>query len=401
MSLALAWRFHGHDADGAICGTFIGPSRDDAYFHATSVLQLREVVVETDLVNCVRRLAGISELPAAEVVRLYQVIADRVDAGLSIAQGLRDARAYVTDARVAGGVALVRRSMLDGMPLFEAMARAGFAPAHTAALRAARRSGAEAPVLRNLARQVEFIERLRQRLRSLAWYPLLVISLSWLVGWGVTLFIAPRLEHFFAATSPLGMEMPPLAARYYAFAQIASRWPVVFSACWIGAPVALALVLRGRGSRRVFARLPALRQVIQWLDLASLWSAFSQLQAAGVRPVEIFTELATAASEPLHARQLSAVATHLQEGCTSLAQAVAQAGFPSFVSAEIAAGESGLNYRAAIERLLDRLHRDIDRQCQHIERLLSAASYLVVAFMVVIAASMAILPQLTAAFSRL
>jgi type II secretory pathway component PulF len=256
-------------------------------------------------------------------------------------------------------------------------------------------------VLRSLARQVDLVQRLRHRLARLAWYPLLVTSAAWCVSWGITLFVAPRLERFFATTSPLGLDLSALARAYYDLARMAVASPVAFSLAWMGLPVTTWLVVRRPACRRLLSVLPAVRQVFEKLDLAALWSAFAQLQAAGVRPVEIFSELAGAASEPEHARRLRVVKARLEEGSVSLAVAVAQAGFPHFVSAEIAAGESGLNLRTAIDRLVERLQRDIDRHCDQIERLMTATTYALVSLVVVMTASMAILPQLTAAFSRL
>jgi type II secretory pathway component PulF len=398
--MRLVYRYRGADADGSIVGTIESTGLDEAWFAVRRHLGIEPKALRLCIVGTVLNVMRGSGPALQDLSRLYQVMADRRQAGLSLSQGLREAMEYSPAGVVVTLLARLRQGLRSGLPLAEAMAFAGFPALDTSAIRAVRHAGAEAGVLRSLAEQAGLLHRLRRRVMSVAAYPMLVAVLAWILAAAITLFIAPRLARFLTASSSMGDSLPGWIDAYYAFAREAGAHPLLFSVLWVGGPLALVL-LAGPTLMRGVQHLPGPSRIRHLLDQVSIWQAFARLHEAGVRPAEIFDELAAASSVTLHARQLTLVAAALRTGSLSLARAVRAAGFPAVVVLELSAGESSLNYPAGVARLVELLRERIDRECTGLERLASVMAYALVGGIVVLLASVAVLPQLSAAFSRL
>ena len=390
-----------HGPKGPLNGTVVSASLQESHWQVYDGLGGLDAEVRLNWGRSIAALAYREALAPAELSRLYRVLSDRLRAGLSLPQGLNDAEEFIDRPRSSVALSSLRTAVLGGSPIADAMLAAGFPMNHIQAIRAVHDTGQEARVFQALAEQIDVQIKLKARVTGLIWYPTLVFVFMWIVMWGVTLFIAPRLAKFFGTSSSLGIQVPSLAAEYYRFAVAVSEFPRLFSCCWFALPIVAVLIVRNLDSARVTRVLPPVANLRMKLELIGTWSAFLLMYEIGMRPVEIFTTLARAASLAEHRERLEAMANMLRSGTASLAVVARRVGWPASVATELAAAESAQNYKLGVERVLGRLHSEVSQHCDQIEHTVTVLSYLVIACMVVATAGVAVLPQLLAAFAHI
>ena len=399
--MELAYSFQARNRQGhTVSGLVYSRCNDDAVYQLRSALRLEPESVRIDLIESLTRVIGGKE-PTRDMIRLYRTIAERKRIGRPIPQGLQEAIEYVEDKRFASGLHVMRQAMFDGVKFADAMEKAGLPSTDVQAVRAVQAAGKEAEVLAGLADRMEMVLALRRRIVAVVWYPIAVVVAMWLVAWGITLFIAPKLAEFFQRLSGLEMSLPMFARIYYAFAVGLREHALLGSLAWFALPGGLYWFIRSHWMTRQLDRVPAFHALSMKADLVAIFSSLALLLSAGVKPVEAFSAVARAARRPDNRERLLEMAGIYRSGNVSLARAIRVCGFPKYVQSEVSAGESASNTTQGLRNLVELMRQDLDRHMNQAERIATLASHVVIGLFLLAFVFVTIYPQIAATMSRL
>ncbi len=382
-------------------GTVYTSCYDDAIFAIRSALKLEPSRVKLNLLESLRRVFS-DELPPRDVVRVYRTIAQRKRIGKSIPQGIGEAVEYVEDRRLVSRLMVMRQALIDGMKFADAMELGGFPETDVQALRAVQSAGKEGETLDQLAEHMEVVQGLKRGIADILWYPLLVLLTVWIVSWGATLFVAPKIGDFFSRISGLQLALPAYAAKYYAAAAWMNAHAILSTLLWFGVPLALLLLaLRFRLIARLSDRVDTLRAISEKSDLIAIFSSLGLLLGAGVKPVESFAAVARAARRADNKERLSEMTAIYRAGNFSIGRAAKLCEFPRYVQTELAAGESANSTTQGIKNLVALLRQDLERHVEHAKRLILIVSNVFVAIFLLMFVFVVYYPQISATMSRL
>lgn len=396
-----AYQFEAKAPSGAfIDGLVFAPCYDDAVYHVRAALRLEPMRLRLDLLQSLARMFGPRE-PTRDIIRLYRTIAERKKIGRSIPTGLAEAMDYCTDRMFVSRLQVMRQAMLDGESFASAMGKAGLPETDVQAVRAVERAGKEGDVLNSIATRMDEQQKLRRRIVSIIWYPILVLAVMWIVAWGITLFIAPKLGEFFDRISSLQVALPAFAKTYYAFASWFAEHALIGSLIWFAVPVGVFGFARSTWTMAMLDRVPALFNLSMKTDLVSIFSSLALLLGAGVRPVEAFSSVAKAARREDNKERLRQMAAIYRSGNLSIGKAVQACEFPRYVQGEIAAGESAHNTAQGMRNCVELMSQDLERHMDQVERLATVTSSIVIGVFLLGFVFLTIYPQISATMSRL
>ena len=396
-----AYQFEAKAPSGAfIDGLVFAPCYDDAIYHVRAALRLEPMRLRLDVIQSLARLFGPRE-PTRDIIRLYRTIAERKKIGRSIPTGLAEAMDYCTDRLFVSRLQVMRQAMLDGETFANAMQKAGLPETDVQAVRAVQSAGKEGEVLHSIATRMGAEQELRRGIASIIWYPIFVLVVMWVVAWGITLFIAPKLGEFFEQISALQVALPTYARNYYAFATWFATHALIGSLVWFAVPVGVYSFARSRWTGAMLDRIPALYHLSMKSDLVSIFASLALSLSAGVRPVEAFSSVAKAARREDNRERLRQMAAIYRSGNLSIGRAVQVCEFPRYVQGEIAAGESAHNTSQGMRNCVELMSQDLERHMDQVKRLATIASSFVIAVFLLGFIFLTLYPQISATMSRL
>ena len=383
-----------------IAGLVFANCYDDAIYHVRSALKLEPMKLRVNLWESFARLLGKRE-PVRDTIRLYRTIAERKKIGRSIPQGLVEAVDYCTDKLFVSRLRVMHQAMADGVNFSGAMEKAGFPETDIQAIRAVQSAGKEGEVLNSIAERLNRMMELRRRIAGILWYPIVVLLAMWVVAWGITLFIAPKLGEFFDRIASLQVALPGFAKTYYQLARNFADHAIFGSLLWFAVPIVIFWIARSKWIQRLLDRIPAVYDLSMKSDLVSIFSSLALLLGAGVKPVESFSSVAKAARREDNQERLRQMASIYRRGNLSIGKAVAECDFPKYVLGEISAGESANNTTQGMRNCVELMSQDLERHMDQVERLTTISSYLVIAVFLLGFVFLTLYPQISATMSRL
>ncbi|GAB2859586.1 type II secretion system F family protein [Pseudoduganella ginsengisoli] len=208
-----------------------------------------------------------------------------LEAGLHLNEALASLQAKESHAGVAGVMAGMLQSLLEGHSFSDVLAQwpQHFPDIFVATVRAAERTGDLAPALsRYIAYQLQF-DQLKKKLVTAAIYPTMLLA----VGSFVTLFLLGYVVPRFAVVyESAGRDMPWLSGLLLGFGRmVAGHWQLALAMAVGGAVLLASTLLRRQGRTWLLERvlrLPWLASRVRQFRLARFYRALSLLLASGI-----------------------------------------------------------------------------------------------------------------------
>ncbi|MFA6000364.1 MAG: type II secretion system F family protein [Candidatus Paceibacterota bacterium] len=206
-------------------------------------------------------------------------------AGLSIPSALTSILNGLRNKALIKIVKRVIKDMDEGSSLYNALAKTTLLPPYALSLiKIGEESGNLTQNLQVVALQQQKEDTLNSKLHSAMIYPILVLSITVVVGLGVAWFILPNLAKVFAN---LKLELPLITQILISFANLLSRqgyWLV--PALIVGLFLIIYFVFFNRRTNHIgqylLFILPMTRRLIVNLELSRLGYVLSSLLAAGI-----------------------------------------------------------------------------------------------------------------------
>lgn len=288
-----------------------------------------------------------------------------VATGVNLVEGLRGIEQQTVKIPMKKAIAGLIRSVENGESLSAAMARhpAAFDELYVNIVRSGEATGRMDRTLDDLAAQLEWQDRLNQRVREALTYPLLVIGL---LGVLLTVLVGFTIPRFAAVYQNVNAEMQlPLPTR------IVQATAAFLSANWI--PVLLVLVVlyllfrlrvqEADGSvwlSRLFLRIPVFGEAYRKVALSRFARYFGTLHEAGLEVAPALSLIERVIGNAYLAQRFRAAVSRVMAG-ESLSRALAAAGeFSPIVIQMVALGETTGQMSRALEQVRQYYDREVD-----------------------------------------
>jgi len=269
----------------------------------------------------------------------------------------------VDDAYAAQVVNELRRGLHEGRRFSQLIRdrRHLFPPLFANAVEAGEEAGALADVLAQVRRFLHESRELRSFIVSASIYPIVVLSVSFLLVCVLLLVVVPR---FAGVLATAGRELP-------AITRFLMHVSTIFRRFWWVLPVGVvALIALFRETRketgavreawdRLMLRLPVFRRMVLLADLTRMCRTMATLMASGSHLLEVVGIASGVIRNRVLRRSLSGLAGRLRSG-ERLSQALSQSSLiPPLVIRMVAVGEETGNVEEMLERVADRYEQEL------------------------------------------
>ena len=326
-------------------------------------------------------------LGAPETASLFEQLGVLLAAGMPLVEALDSIVAGMDTARGRGVVAALRRRVLEGASLADALRSQGFEETICNMAAAGEETGRLDAVCERLAELLERRRQLRQDLLSAVLYPLIVTGFGFAVMVFLLAVVVPRIRGVFAHT---GGELPWLTQALIDVSTALRDHGLALLLAAAAAAAAYRLGLQNPRLRlfrdRMLLALPAAGPLLGKLETARYARTLGMLLAGGV-PALAALEIAAQSVELCPLRRAAAAAREaLREGGSLAGELGKCPSVPRLAVRLIAVGEQSGRLDAMLLRVAGTFERDSARQ---LKRFVTVLEPLLVMLMAVLVGAMA------------
>jgi type II secretory pathway component PulF len=248
-----------------------------------------------------------------EKARLFQSLSKRITTDNNLVRALGGLQENVDDPFLRNAINVMMGSMLNGAKPEDAMQAAGFGQRDCKVVAALSTSGQIPKAFKDLATEADSEHKKAQAISKALLMPKVMTGLMYVATFLFLVFGAPRMTKFF---KQLGgdFQLPWMIQWIYDVADIASKSPFVFGACWLAAGVALYASKVWGGWHDLWRKIPTWRALSEKAEQISVWSIYSIMYDAGIPPAQICRDLILTASSQGTKKALADLAKCFQTG---------------------------------------------------------------------------------------
>ncbi len=289
------------------------------------------------------------------------VLGQLVSRGVPLVEAL-DVTASAVVASHADRIRRVRSQVAGGSMFADACAKVGIVdPVTSAVYRAAERTGDLGGACAQIARTAERQVKVRSQAITLMFYPIIVLGVSILAGWGMLTFIVPMIGSRLAS---MGSELPWFTVALMTAGQtIRDNLGVFFL-------IVLGLLIAGIIMRKavvlavwnVVRRLPGMRELVLAQETTRFFSVMAAMTRSGVTLADALVVAYRTVSHAKLRKQLQTLQRRLVEG-GQLAQLLEDVdALPLPVRKLLIAAERSGDLEDAFESLADDMAEEVERR---------------------------------------
>jgi type II secretory pathway component PulF len=301
-----------------------------------------------------------------DVIFFTSQLATVIGTGVNLVDGLNDIESRVRKAPMQKVLKAVRDDIEKGSSLSQAVSRhpSAFDDFYVNVVRAGEATGSVDRTLEDLVRQLEWREDLKNRMREVTTYPLIVVGLLTIVMTVFVSFTIPRVMRVYEQMqSRIELPLPTLVIVTVA-TLVQTYWLVILAALAV-AFIAVRLQAHtehGRARQDHFIlRLPLVGEVARKVALSRFAHYLGTLHQAGLEVAPSLTLVERLIGNAWLSRQFRRAVGRVTAG-ESLSGALAAVGeFPPIVIQMIAIGERTGRMSKALEHVRIYYDKEVDR----------------------------------------
>ena len=240
-----------------------------------------------------------------------------ISSGMPIADSLQAIEGELPKSFLKRIIGEARENVEDGMSLSNAFLETGIFSSHAVSLiKSGEDSGTLSENLKVIAEQDAKNKVFKSRLQSALMYPIIVLTVTFIVGLGVAWFILPKLATVF---SQLQVKLPLITKIFINIGVYLDQYGVIVVPIFIGLVFLAIYILfynhktRFLGQEVVFA-LPGVAKLIKELEIARLGYLMGALTKAGLPPLEAIASVRESTFSPYYQKFYEHLYKGIEEG---------------------------------------------------------------------------------------
>ena len=325
------------------------------------------------------KVKGARRIAKNEIIPFTRQIGSMMATGMTILAAIQTLAEQCEDENFRGVLEHLGAVIEGGSPLSEGLADYPqfFDEMYVNMVVAGEQSGEFAPILRRLGAMLSSASRLRRKVKSALTYPAVVVSIAFLLAFGLIQFVVPVFANMFA---DFGKKLPWLTQQLVDISDFVKAWWYVLL------PALAAAVWAFRGWTRTTAgrlkfdewklRLPVFGQLNQKVAIGRFCRLLSQMVAAGVPILKSLKVVAGSLGNAVLERSVLAARLEVEQGNQMSPSLEGKPYIPTLMVRMLAAGEKS----GKVEEMLDSV---ADAYDEEVESMLATLTALMEPFLMV------------------
>ena len=302
-------------------------------------------------------------VPLPELVMFSRQLATMIDSGVPLPQALDILHEQVSRPYFKRIIANIKENVEAGESLSNSLAKHPkvFTPLYIYMVRAGEASGALNDILDRLSSYLENTNSLVTKVRSAMIYPIVVISIAFLITGGLMVFVVPKFKDMF---NSLGGQLPAMTRGLIAVSDfMKSSWWII-----IAGIIVLILVIRQVASTdkgkymldNFLLKVPVIGDLMRKLAVAKFSRTFATLMKSGVPILDAMEIVAKVSGNKVVEASLLGAKETIKEGQSIATPLEKSKIFPPMVYRMISVGEQ----TGELEKMLTKIADFYDEQVQ-------------------------------------
>lgn len=337
---------------------------------------------------------GSKKVKLKDLVVFTRQLATMINAGVPLVRSLSTLTLQTENESFKKHIEDITREVEGGIALADALEKHSdvFSPIYINMVRAGEAGGILDEILKKLATQQEKDARIRGKFKSAMTYPIILLSITFIVFFALMLFVMPRIGTIIKDLGGPDAELPMLTQVMLGVSNfMVSQWYLL-----VGGIVLIAYFLRrylktpaGRAKRdHLLLRIPVLKTIVTKVAIARFARIFASLMSAGVSVIDTLSVTSKAIGNAVIEQELVEASKSVANGKQLSEPLSASKVFPPIVSQMLAIGEETGQTDEILLKVADFYEEEVDETVESMSSILEPIMIVVMGVMVgLIAAS--------------
>ena len=329
-----------------------------------------------------------------EIMIFTRQLSTMINAGVPLVRSLNTLQSQTENPSFKKHISAVTKDVEGGANFADSLEKHPnvFSPIYINMVRAGEAGGILDDILRKLAVQQEKDSHIRSKFKSAMTYPIILLSITFLVFIGLMVIVMPKLGKIIIDLGGPDAKLPPLTQALLAVSGfMTSKWYILIGGTVISVFFLRRYVKTKKGRRRrdqFLMRIPVIKEVIKKVAIARFARIFASLMSAGVNVVEAITITSKAIDNAVIEDELIAASKAVINGQQLSVPLATSKVLPPIVSQMLAIGEETGQTDEILLKVADFYEEEVDAVVESLSSILEPIMIVVMGVMVgLIAAS--------------
>jgi type IV pilus assembly protein PilC len=259
-------------------------------------------------------------------------------------------------------------------------------------VRAGEAGGILDDILKKLATQQEKDAHIRAKFKGAMTYPIILLSITFLVFMGLMVFVMPRLGKIIKDLGGPDAKLPPITQALLGISDfMVSKWYILVAVAIIGTFLLRRALATPEGKRKkdeILMKIPIISDIIKKVAIARFARIFASLMSAGVNVVDSITITSKALNNAVIEAELMEASKAVVNGQQLSVPLASSKILPPIVSQMMAVGEETGQTDEILIKIADFYEEEVDTVVESLSSILEPIMIVVMGAMIgVIAAS--------------
>lgn len=337
---------------------------------------------------------GGKKIKLKDIMIFTRQLSTMINAGVPLVRSLNTLQAQTENQTFKRHIGEVCKDVEGGLAFADALEKhpTVFSTIYVNMVRAGEAGGILDDILKKLAVQQEKDAHIRAKFKGAMTYPIILLSITFLVFMGLMMFVMPRLGKIIKDLGGPDAKLPPITQGMLAISDfMVSKWYVMVAVVVIGVPLLKRAVSTPQGKRRkdeLFMKIPIISDIIKKVAIARFARIFASLMSAGVNVVDSITITSKSLNNSVIEAELMEASKAVVNGQQLSVPLASSKVLPPIVSQMMAVGEETGETAEILVKIADFYEEEVDTVVESLSSILEPIMIVVMGAMIgVIAAS--------------
>lgn len=369
-----------------------------------TIIQLRalRLTVRDVSLNYMKSILGAftnTEMSPSDLARFYETMASRIEASMSILDGLEQAQDFLEDEVLITRVKLMYLLVSEGESFGDAMVATGF-PEKDASALAASKGARDAEILNMLAEDIERDTATRRDVNSMLMMPVGISVFAYVTLFASIYGFMPIVKSMFAMSAKSQRRMPSFFKDLFALSDWAHAYPLLYIAMLIVGFLLLVLVFKSDFVVNQINKISVVRNPKERFVMAQSWNTIAMLNEANFNSYDAIDRVGKMITLE-HAKPWFPQLYTVAKGGLEIADAIKSTDFPIYVQKGVVSAYNSGNSTLGTRRFTKMLYRDGEFMLGKLKAFVKAISFAWASLIVLVIAGITIFPIMLATSANL
>lgn len=329
-----------------------------------------------------------------ELMIFTRQLSTMINAGVPLVRSLATLQAQTENQAFKKHIGEVCHDVESGIAFADALEKhpSVFSSIYVNMVRAGEAGGILDDILKKLAVQQEKDAHIRAKFKGAMTYPIILLSITFMVFIGLMVFVMPRLGKIIKDLGGPDAELPPMTQALLGISNfMLTKWYILIAASILAVFLIKRTLATPEGKRKkdqLLMKIPVISDIIKKVAIARFARIFASLMSAGVNVVDSITITAKALNNAVIEAELEEASKAVVNGQQLSVPLANSAVLPPIVSQMLAVGEETGQTDEILIKVADFYEEEVDTVVESLSSILEPIMIVVMGGMIgVIAAS--------------